>query len=390
MVLGCLTTLITLLKTELVRLDNYYQRLFEASNMLDSLNVRILGCMANVGPRNLLEVSRRTRIPFTTVYHRVNRLEKRVRRVAQLLPSYSKLGLTCLVVIAKARPATEEQLANGLKLPNYWSSVTRCEGGFTHHSVQCVPVEYLTGFDRYLRQLLRNGLVDNLQVVRVGDIIPLNLNFQYYNVTDRTWSFTWDRWFEKLIQLKTIKRIDDPVSYARVTDKHDLFIVKELQKNARTRLAGLARMMGLTLPGVKYHYDRMVARGVCKHFWIEVFPCPIEVSAVYDIMLDFPSRESMNKFFSFLNSLFFFIDVTKVVGKNSLLVRAHIPEMQVSNMFQFLSQLASRRALTSYSALRLRFETRASQTISYELFDEKKGWIFDSAKCAAELKRICA
>jgi len=373
-----------------VRFDNYYRRLFEASSMLDSLNVRILQCMTNVGPRNLLEVSRRTRIPFTTVYHRVNKLEKRIGRVAQLLPSYSKLGLARVVIIAKARMAAEEQLTSGLKLPNYWSSVTRCEGGFTHHSVQCVPVEHLTNFDRYLKQLSRNGLIDNMQVVRVGDMLPLNLNFQYYNPLDRAWSFTWDRWVEKLSQYKATKRIDDPGNYTRVTDKHDLFIVKELQKNARARLAGLGRLMGMTLPGVKYHYDRMITRGVCKDFWIEVFPCPLEVSAVYDVMLDFPSRESMNKFFSFVHNLFFFIDITKVIGKNSLLMRTQIPEMQVSNMFQFLSELTRRRTLTSYSALRLRFETREFQTISYELFDEKKGWIFDYAKCTAELKKICA
>ena len=380
----------TLLKTELVRFDNYYERLFEASNMLDSLNVRILECMANVGPRNLLEVSRHSRIPFTTVYHRVNKLEKRIGRVAQLLPSYSKLGLACLVVIARARYGFEEQLTKALELPNYWLSVTRCEGGFTHHSVQCVPIEHLTKFDSYLRQVSRNGLADNLDIVRVGDTLPLNLNFQCYDAFDQTWRFAWDKWLEKLVRAKAVERIDDPANYARVVDKHDLFIVKELQKNARAKLAGLASIMGMTLPGVKYHYDRMVARGVCKRFWIEVFPYPIEFSAVYDIMLDFPSRESVNKFFSFINNLFFFVDVAKVIGKNSLLARAYIPEVQVSNMFQFLSELARRRALTSYSALRLRFETRASQTISYELFDERKGWIFNYAKCAAELKKICA
>jgi hypothetical protein len=57
-------------------------------------------------------------------------------------------------------------------------------------------------------------------------------------------------------------------------------------------------------------------------------------------------------------------------------------------MFQFLSELTRRKMLTSYSAPRLRFETRASQTISYELFDEKKGWIFDHEKYTAELKKI--
>jgi len=378
----------SLLSTQLVRFDDYYKRVFEASKMLDSLNTRILECMATVGPRNLLEVSRRTGIPFTTVYHRVDKLERCVGRVSQLLPSHSKLGLARLVVIAKARLGVEERLTKGLELPNYWSAVTRCEGGFTHHSVQCVPVEHLTSFYRYLRQLSSNGLVDNLEVIRVGDLLPLSLNFQYYDTVDRTWRFAWDKWSEKLMRLKTVRRIEDATHYTRVVDKHDLTIIKELQKNGRTTLARLASIMGMTLPGVKYHYDRLVARGVCRYFTIEVFPFPIEVSAVYDIMLDFPSRERMNKFFSIVNNLFFFVDVTKVIGKNSLLLRAYIPELQVSNMFQFLSELTRRKLLASYSALRLRFETRVRQTISYELFDEKKGWVFDYAKCMTELKKV--
>jgi DNA-binding Lrp family transcriptional regulator len=377
-----------LLNTELVRFDDYYKRAFEASKMLDSLNIRILGCMATIGPRNLLEVSRRTGIPFTTVYHRIGKLEKRIGRTAKLLPNHSRLGLARLVVLAKARAGLEEHLTKALELPNYWSSITRCEGGFTHHSVHCVPVEHLTRFNSYLKQVSRHRLLDNLEAVRVGDILPLNPDFEYYDTADRTWCFAWDKWLDKLMRLRTVKRIDDPTNYTRVTDQHDLFIIKEFQKNGRTTLAKLAPMMGMTLPGVKYHYDKLVAKDACGHFKMEVFPFPIEISAVYDIMLDFPSRERMNRFFSIAGNLFFFIEVAKVVGKNSLVLRAYIPEMQVSNMFQFLSELTRRKMLVSYSALRLRFETRLSQTISYELFDEKRGWIFDCEKCIAELKMI--
>jgi DNA-binding Lrp family transcriptional regulator len=377
-----------LLNTELVEFDDFYTRVFEAAKMLDSLNTRILSEMGVLGPRNLLEVSRRSKIPFTTVYHRVGKLEKRIGRIAWLLPTYSKLGLARLVVIAKARLGAEEQLTRALKLPNYWSSVTRCEGGFTHHSIQCVPIEHLARFNGYLKQLSHLGLVHSFEIIRVGDMLPLNLDFRCYDTAKRIWRFPWNEWYEKLLRLKAAKKIEDPEGYTRLADKHDMFIVKELQKNARTRFSRLAPLLGMTLPGVKYHYDRMVARGVCKHFAIDVFPFPIEISAVYDVLLEFPSRERMNRLFSIVNDLFFFIDVTKVVGKNSLVLRAYIPEMQVSNMFQFLSELARRKMLVSYSALRLRFETRASQTISYELFDEKKGWTFDYEKYTTELKKI--
>ena len=377
-----------MLETELVRFDNYYKQLFETFRLLDSLNARILECIAEVGPRNLLEVSRRTGIPFTTVYHRIGKLEGRVGKIFELIPRLSKLGLTCLVVIGKARQGAEEQLTDGLKLPNYWWSLTRCEGGFTHYSVHCVPVEHLSRFNRYLRQLSHSGFVDNLEIIRVGDLLPLSLNFKYYDAVGQTWRFAWDKWVEKLRRQKPVRRIDDPTDYTRVVDKHDLLIVKEFQKNGRTTLAALAPVLGMTVPGVKYHYDRLLVRGVCEHFSTEMYPYPIELSAVYDIMLDFPSRQRMNEFYSFVKHLFFFIDVTKVIGKNSLLLRAYIPEMQVSNMFQFLSELTRRKMLTSYSALRLRFESRVRQTISYELFDEKKGWIFDYAGYVTELKKI--
>jgi hypothetical protein len=57
-------------------------------------------------------------------------------------------------------------------------------------------------------------------------------------------------------------------------------------------------------------------------------------------------------------------------------------------MFQFLSELTRRKMLTNYSALRLQFETRLRQTISNELFDEKKGWLFDYEKCVMDLRKI--
>jgi hypothetical protein len=149
-------------------------------------------------------------------------------------------------------------------------------------------------------------------------------------------------------------------------------------------------MLGITLQGVKYHYDKLAAQGVCDGFWTNLLPYPIEFSAVYDIMIDFQNRSRMNRFFSFLDQLFFFINVTKVLGKNSLILRGFIPETQVSNMFNFLSALTRSKTISSYSVVRLRYETRESQTISYELFNDRRGWTFDYEKCVTEMKKISA
>lgn len=381
--------MMALLETQVVRFDNYLKRLSEVSDLLDSLNVRILSCVSEVGPRNLLEVSRRTRIPFSTVYHRMARFEKRVGRMAYLLPRFSKLGLTCVVVIGRAKPGREEQLTAAFKLPNYWWSVNRCEGGFSNYSVHCVPVEHLKAFYRYIKQISVNGLADRIETIRVGDYIPFNLDFSNYNVEEGTWKFTWDKWFEAIQRQKVTERARDPTDYHKVASKTDLIIVKELQKNGGTTLAELAPLVHMTLPGVKYHYDRLVAMGVCDNFWVNLFPYPVEISAVYDIMVDFNTTERMNRFYSFIPNLFFIIDATKVQEKSSLLMRAYIPDTQVSNLFSFLSELTKKKVFASYSALRLRFETRNSQTISYELFDDKKkSWAFDLAQCVTTLRKI--
>jgi DNA-binding Lrp family transcriptional regulator len=382
--------MIPLLSTEIVRFDNYYERLSEMSKLLDPLNIQILRGILKTGPRNLLEVSRHTGIAFTTVYHRVRKLEDHIGRIVHLVPTFSKLGLACVVVISNAKPGREEQLAAAVKVPNYWWSVTRCEGGFTHHSVHCVAIEHVAAFDHYIQQLSRSALTDLTRIIRVGDYVPLNLDFEYYNPRERTWRFVWDKWFEKLRRQRVVKRIVDPVGYEHAVNKRDLLIVKELQKNGRKTLTELAPMLGITLQGVKYHYDKLVARGVCDGFWTNLLPYPIEVSAVYDIMIDFRNRDRMNRFFSFLDHMFFFINVTKVLGKNSLILRGFVPETQVSNMFKFLSELTRRKIITSCSVVRLRYETRESQTISYELFDDRSGWTFNYEKCVAQMRKISA
>jgi hypothetical protein len=38
--------------------------------------------------------------------------------------------------------------------------------------------------------------------------------------------------------------------------------------------------------------------------------------------------------------------------------------------------------------VRLRYETRESQTISYELFDDKRGWAFDYPNLVAGVRKI--
>lgn len=378
----------SMLGTERVRLDGWHKGIKETIKQLDRTNIKILSAMWKYGPRNLLEVSRRTGIPFTSVYHRVAKLEAKSGRAAYLIPNLSKLGMVRTVALVTASPGSEERVSEALKLPNFWLSVNRCEGTFTHISVHAVPSKFLKHFRTYIRRLAELKLITHSNVILTGGYISNFPSFGYYDSTSNQWMFAWRRWLN-MLHRKPTKTIGDPMSYANLADRKDLLIVKELQKNARRSFAELAPLLGISLQGVKYHYDRkLVPAGIVRHFAFDIMPYPEEVSAYHEILLTFASELAMNKFFSLVDDLFFVLGVAKVLRENSLLIRTYTLQTQVSSMFAFLSQMARVGLLESYSSVRQDFSGRAGQTISYELFDDERGWTFDLKTCISELSKL--
>ncbi len=377
-----------MLRTEKVRLADWHKGIREIIKQLDRTNIKILSAMWKHGPRNLLEVSRRTGIPFTSVYHRVSRLEAKSKRLVSLIPQVSKLGLVRVVVLVTANLGSEDKVTEALKVPNYWRSVNPCEGIFTHFSVHLVPFKFLKQFRAYLRRVKDLDLITNSNIMLTGEYVPNFPNFDYYNPTKNEWAFEWGRWLASF-KKKPTQTIEDPTSYPILADKKDMLIVKELEKNARKSFADLAPLLGISLQGVKYHYDKkLVPTGIVKYFGFDVWPYPEEVSAYHEILLKFTNSRDMNRFYSSLNEFFFVLGVSKVIHQNSLLVRTYTLQTQVPSLFNFLSQMAQEGLLESYSAVRQDFIERDVQTISYELFDQDQGWSFDLKQYQSVLSRL--
>jgi DNA-binding Lrp family transcriptional regulator len=191
------------------------------------------------------------------------------------------------------------------------------------------------------------------------------------------------------LRRKPSKTIDDPSSYAVSVDKKDLLIVKELQKNARRSFADLSPLLGISLQGVKYHYDKkLVPPGIVKYFRFDVWPYPEEVSAYHEILLKFANSQDMNRFYSSMDDFFFVLGISKILHQNSLLIRTYTLQAQVPSLFTFLSQMVQEGLLESYSAVRHDFMEREVQTIPYELFDQDQGWIFNLKQYRSELSKL--
>ena len=377
-----------MLATEKVGFLQRHKIVTEIIKQLDSTNIKILSALWETGPRNLLEVSRKTGIPFTSVYHRVGKIETKSKRLAAVIPQVSKLGMVRIVLLTTANPGFEESVTAALKIPNLWRSVNRCEGAFTHLSVHVVPIQFMKHFRTYLKRLSELDLIKQSKVFLAGEYIPNFPAFKYYDPASNQWTFDWGRWLNALKRNPT-KTIEDPESYAMLADEKDLMIIKELEKNARKSFAEIAPLLGISLQGVKYHYDKkLVPSEIVKYFGFDVWPYPEEVSAYHEVLLKFTSSVEMNRFFSLVDELFFVLGVSKVLHHNSLMVRTYMLQNQVWSMFSFFSQMAKEGMLESYSSVRQDFSGRETQSISYELFDDEKGWTFDLDNCLSELSKL--
>ena len=381
-----------MLRTESISLDNEYQYEYakkhysRIAKYLDHTNIRIFSAMWKYGPRNLLEVARRTEMPFTSVYHRISKLESTLHEVAWLIPQVSKLGLVRVAVLVAASPGCEEEVTRALKAPNLWRSIGLCEGNFTHVSIQLVPVKHLRDFRAYVQQLVDRNLATNFNIIYTGEYIPNFPDFDYYDPKTNTWKFDWEEWFASLAEESQSVSFDDPESYSSTFDKKDMMIIRELETDGRKSFADIAGATGMTAQCVKYHFDHKLApSGVANYFLFKVHPFPSEVSAYHEIMLEFNNKKDLDKFFSLIPRLFFVLGVAKVLRQNTIMVQTWMLTSQLPKLFAFFSHMAKAGLLKSYSSVRMDWASRQTQSIADELYDDENGWNVDFEKCSAEL-----
>ncbi len=371
------------------RVEDYLRRMQGLAKSLDSVNIKILEATATLGPRNLLEIARKTRLPASTVYSRVEKLNRYFSPLVTANIHGSKLGLVRHIILLQTKLGLERFAIDALKIPNYWRTVAMAEGSFNIHSVQLLPREHVRKFKDYLAELKKLGIAEKIVTTTTSDYCFNWPEFSGFNPRKRTWSFDWAQWLSRVRRAKAADELCDPESYDCLVDRKDLLIIKELQKDGRKRLSELGKTIGHTLQAVKFRFDKhILARGLVAGFELSMLPFPHEFSDLHEFRLDFSLRSAMNRFYAGASGLPFIRSFSKVLRSNSLVMRTYIPRTESDNLFAFFSELVSRSMLQAYSAVRISMPTLQTQTLSYELFEDGKGWIYNEARNLVKLKSM--
>ena len=369
--------------------NEYFEKIHRIVSLLDAENVQILTAMKKHGPRNLQLISRKTEIPGPTVYSRVSKLESQGLLRTWISPDYSKIGLQRAMVLLAPRAGLDQLAIKALKIPGYWLWLTRCMGECNgYFSLHAIPTGNRQDFEQYLDQTVASGIASSYRIFWLDETHTSSFNFDYYSPDSKTWKFDWPGWLKDLTGQAGSRQSKAQPHSARSFDKKDLVILKELEKDARTKLSEMGKLLELTLPAVKYRFDDLLQRGFIHEYIIGVLPYAPQISDLYEVRLDFTSEKVLSSKKEVIASLPFLMMYSLLKNSNSMSARMYLPRSEMSNLQTLLSALVRERVLSSFSYILLDPNAIQAQTFHFEEYDDRSGWHYDNRQYLDSLQDL--
>jgi len=352
---------------------------------LDNLDVRILEGLAEYGPRNITKVARGLNVPRGTIISRIERMSSSFYLRLLTTVYHTNLGMKKAVVFAKAIPGQEDTLFDCLKINKFYIYLSRCFGMFEGCvGIYVIPVEHTAEFEDFLMEVDRLGMTRDIELFWSTCFHTVNLTRNWFDDEKETWVFPWGEWLHNVSSSESELpyTLKDPKSFPLKADETDLFIIKELEKNATVSLACIARKFGTTLQNIRYHYERHVVKhGLIETFQMAILPFNRATSDMLFFIFRFSDSKKMGKFArSLLDKPFVFI-LGKILNENSLVSQIYLPRHEFRNFIDALSKLARTKFLENYEYVLqdLRSGKWSRETIPYELF-KNGSWTYDHSQ----------
>jgi DNA-binding Lrp family transcriptional regulator len=349
--------------------------------LLSNLDIRIIEALSNMGPRNLAKAAEALGISRETIVFRIKRMAKNPRIFLRCHAStyHTNLGLKKAAIFAAAIPGREQLLFECLKANGFWLYIGRSFWGVEGcDAVYAIPVEHCAEFEEFVYDLKRLNVARDVQILWSTCFQGGQVTSKWFDKEKEQWVFPWDDWVKEIQNASTQLpyTLVEPEAYINHADYNDVFIIKELEKDATISLPQIASKLGVTSQCVGLHFrDHVIGKGLLEGYQIFILPfdvpCDMLIFVIY-----FHDYEMMARFANSLLDKPFVIMVGKIFGKNALVTNISIPRVEFRKFVDTLSLLARMKIVSGYHYVIQDLRVRARQTISYEFFKDGK-WIYD-------------
>jgi DNA-binding Lrp family transcriptional regulator len=354
---------------------------------LYAIDVKILEGLALHGPRNISKLAAELDMPHTTLRRRINHLRSHFSLFLQGNIYHTRIGLRKVVVFVESKPGYEGLLFQCMKSNDYWLYVSQCVGAPKCLAMYGIPAGKEREFEEFLSKLEELDLICNARFFWSTCFQNINVTSAWFDEVSEEWVFPWVSWLEEVLTKKgklpcTLKETDD---YSQKADWIDIMILKELEKNCAIKLTDIAKMLGMSLQRVKYHFESHVVKE-------KMFEGPQILAehykglspGTYWFRFVFNNCENLTGFACSLMNKPFARAMGKAQGRNQLFVQVYLPRQELRSFIETLSKLVKTGFLDTYEYVVQDLAEAERQTISYEFFKDN-GWLYDHEKCLKKL-----
>ncbi len=359
---------------------------------LDELNVKLIKEVFRKGPRNLSAIARSLNAPKRTIHARFVRLKRNGLLSVHALPAFHRLGLMSVVVLLDVRPGYEDALERVLKRHDYlyrfYRIIGRRNGVYAHFTI---PVERVKDFEKYLETLEETGLVKDYDMVYTTDFVAFLSNFDYFDAERKIWIFDVDAHLRNLEDAEEESvEFGEPESYRIEADFIDVLIVHELQKDATTRLASIARMQRVSRSLVKYHFDAHTDGKLITQYLVLTPKFAPFTTGHFLFDFEFEDTAGLERFSYAMANTPYILLAAKELRRPRVLVELEMPiedlERKVSRLIRELSRPC---CLAKYSMSYMQASSHFWRPVPLSLFDdEKRCWVYKADRYSEELERL--
>jgi len=359
--------------------------------VLDSVNAKILEGMGRLGPRNTSFLARSVKLPTTTIAFRIKKLvEKGYLKVRTNL-DHSKLGLMRAALVGQTAGGLEEKLREAVENIGYWTYVTRCYGKFNGiYALFAFPAEHKYKLETYLKEAVHQKAMANYVFHWVTNLCEVPRNFEWFDFKSKAWKFPWHMWVDEVLNAseKLSKRLAEPEEYQVMVDETDMFLLKELEKDAFVEFAEIADALKMSPQGVRYrYYKHIMKHGLVADYEIAILPYPLLVSDMCSFVVHFENDKTLAKFSNTLSNKPFILNYGKIICRNSLLIHSYTPRTEVPSFINTLNSMVKRNLVTDFFYVNFDVSSFKRQTVSNEFYKDRS-WTFDSKEKRKRLSEI--
>jgi DNA-binding Lrp family transcriptional regulator len=356
------------------------------------LEARIVSAIGLVGPRNIALISRMTGAHQETVRYKIKRrfVEKGFRFHANV--DYRKLGLTLhwvnfVVPPVHYRSATKffRFLNSGAYLIHF--SKILPQGHFV--ALFSLPEGKTDEFVRFLENLKQRKIIAEFSLDRVLAQRHKMMDPSFFNFKEDGWGVDW----QKMRSLRASPLIAEKRRTEILADNIDMIIIKELQKDARQHIVGIARKLRLNAKTLEYHYrTHVMGEGLIPNFSVRWMKDPDEPLARSTILLRLTFRDLEGKQYETIQSVINklpFLWVEDLLELGTYIATLSVPLENLAATMNYINeelQYLGRKIEVGY----LRVDESWTYTIPYHMFSDGK-WRFNVKKMeTATLREISA